>query len=210
MASESRRSAKSTGWTDRQWKAVRSPQRVHLLAALEAFGEATVSEVAELTGRTRQSIYPHLEAMARVGIVGTGTRLLHGRRIATFRFLPEVLAGHVDQATGRGLRAAVAVAAGALSDAQKRCRRWGEVSDGRPVDLSRNSLAVMSIRVSWLDDRLRARLNGHLRKAAAVLRQGCARRKGRRTCVLLYHFPDYTAAEARRALRPRQSHVDHR
>ncbi len=181
---------------------MRSPSRVHLLAALEALGEASVTEVAELTGRTRQSIYPHLTDMARAGIIGTRTRAGRGRAVTVFRFLPEVLAASVDQATGRGLREAADVSAGALNDAQLRCRRWGRVAGGRPVDLSRNHEAVMSIRVTWLDDALRARLNGLLRKVHRVLQAGCARRKGRRTCVLLYHFPDHTAAEARAALGP--------
>jgi len=173
---------------------------VHLLAALQALGEASVAEISELTGRSRQSMYPHLSSMARAGIVGTGSRTHLGRRVTVFRFLPERLAASVDQAKGRGIRAGADVSAGALKDAGLRCRRWGEVADGVRIDLARNPEAVTSIRVSWLDDRLRARLNRLLRKAAAVLQEGCARRKGRRTLVLMYHFPDYTPGEARRVL----------
>ena len=178
---------------------------MHLLAGLQAFGEATVAELAALTGRSRQSIYPHLATMARAGVIGVGTRVGAGRRIAVYRFLPEKLAACVDQSTGRGLRAGADVSAGALNDAQLRCRRWGLVADGEPVDLSANPEAFTSIRVTWLDDRLRARLNRLLRQAMAVLQQGCVRRAGRRTCVLLYHFPDFTAGEARAALARRKS-----
>ncbi len=205
MPAPSRAAPKKTGWTSRQWAAIRSPSRVHLLAALQALGEASVAEIAELTGRSRQSIYPHLASMARAGIVGTGLRMRLGREITVFRFLPEQLAASVDQASGRGLGAGADVSAGALKDAQLRCRRWGKVADGVRIDLARNPEAITSIRVSWLDDRLRARLNRLLRKASAVLQEGCARRKGRRTLVLMYHFPDYTAGEARKALAAKAS-----
>lgn len=180
---------------------MRSPQRVHLLAALEALGEASVAEVAMLTGRTRQSIYPHLSDMVRVGLIGKVFRMGRGRRIAKFKYLPEMLACSVDPRTGFGLRAAADVSARALHDAQLRCHRWGRVAEGRPIDLARNPEAATSIRVTWLDARLRLRLNRILRQASVVLQQGLRRRKGQRTCVLMYHFPDFTAAEARSALR---------
>lgn len=192
-------------WTDPQWRAVRSSSRVLLLAALEALGEASVAELAALTGRSRQSVYPHLAAMERAGVIGTSSRVVRGRKVALFRFLAERFASKVDQATGRGLREAADVSARALHDAQIRCRRWGAVMDGRPVELSRNPEAATGVRITWLDDRLRARLNVLLREVGAVLQEGCVRRKGRRTCVLLYHFPDFTAREARAALAGRAS-----
>jgi hypothetical protein len=178
---------------------------VHLLAALEALGEATATEVAELTGRTRPSVYPHLQDMARAGIIGTGQRTAGGRPATTFRFLPDVMASIVDTARGRGLREGAAVSAGALHDASLRCRRWGRVAEGTRIDLARNPEAITSVRITWLDDALRARLNALLRKVDTVLRAGCARREGRRTCVLLYHFPDLTLGEARTAIKARRT-----
>lgn len=192
------------------WLAIRSPPRVHLLAALQALGEATVPELAGITGRTRQSIYPHLADLARAGIIACSTRVHRGRSVVRFRYLPEVVAASVDERTGAGLRAAADVSGRALHDAQIRCRRWGMVADGRPVDLSRNPDVRTSVRITWLDDRLRARLNVLLREVGAVLQEGCVRRKGRRTCVLLYHFPDFTAREARAALAGRASSADAR
>ncbi|MFM7809379.1 MAG: hypothetical protein ACKPEA_15840, partial [Planctomycetota bacterium] len=88
-------------------------------------------------------------------------------------------------------------------DAQIRCHRWGKVRDGRPIDFSRNPEAWTSIRVTWLDDRARAQLNELFRKAGAVLTKGCRLRTGQRTCVLMFHFPDFTALEAKRELRDR-------
>ena len=182
---------------------MRSPHRVHLMVALEALGDASVADLAALTGRTRQSLYPHLSAMSRAGIIGTSTRSHRARAATRFQYLPGVLARSVDQSTGAGLRAGADVSAGALRDAQIRCRRWGAVADGQPIDLSRNPDARTAIRVTWLDAARRRRLNQLMRKAEELIRQGCVKRKGRRTCVLLYHFPDFTAGEARQAVKSR-------
>ena len=203
MASRIRTGTASSGWSAEQWRAVRSPHRVHLLAALQALGEATVAELAELTGRTRQSIYPHLAEMARVGIIGTGVSLNARREVVRFRYLPEMLARSVDASTGTGLRQGAEVSARALGDAQTRCRRWGKVADGQPIDFVGNPEAITDISITWLDDAMRLRMNKLLRQVQSILRQGCVRRKGQRTCVLLFHFPDFTAREARQALRTR-------
>jgi hypothetical protein len=176
---------------------MRSPQRVHVLAALEAIRQGTLAELAAVMGRTRQSLHPHLTAMAEAGIIGRTHRIDRGRSVAVFQFLPRKLQGSVRERTGEGVRQAAMVSARALVDAQLRCRRWGALDDRRPIDLTSNPEAYTSVRVTWLDDRSRARLNGLLRQVSSVLREGCIARKGRRTCVLIYHFPDYTASEAR-------------
>jgi hypothetical protein len=203
MASRVSAGAASGGWSMQQWRAVRSPHRVHLLAALEALGDASVAELAALTGRSRQSIYPHLAAMARMGIIGTSVSLNTHREVVRFRYLAEMLARSVDPATGTGLRQGADVSARALGDAQLRCRRWGMVADGKPIDFVRNPEAMTHIRITWLDEASRSRLNQLLRQVRSLLQQGCIRRKGQRTCVLLFHFPDFTAREARQALRSR-------
>lgn len=205
MAGAVRTKATRSSWTAEQWRSVRSPHCVHLLAALEALEEASVTELAALTGRTRQSIYPHLAGMARAGIVGTATGNGRGRQIVRYRYLPEVFARSVDQSTGRGVRAGADVSARALRDAMLRCHRWGKVADGRPIDFWRNPEAFTSVRVAWLDDRARAQLNRLFRRAGQVLTKACRRRMGQRTCVLMYHFPDYTAAEARRVIAARST-----
>jgi len=197
----------SRGWSSQQWRSVRSPHRVLLLAALQALGDASVAELAALTGRSRQSIYPHLSAMARVGVIGTTGGLRSQGAAVRFQYLPTVIGQSVDQGTGRGLRDGAEVSARALRDVQTRCRRWGQVADGRPIDFARNPDARTDIRITWLDDRMRQRLNRLFRQAEAVLHQGCVRRKGQRTCVLLFHFPDFTAREAREASRTRVARV---
>lgn len=176
---------------------------MQLLAALEALGDASVAELAALTGRTRQSIHPHLASMARVGIIARESRPGGPRKVVRFRYRPEVMSRIVDESTGYGVRIGADISARVLGDAQVRCRRWGAAADGRPIDFSRNPDARTAIRISWLDSKMRRRLNRLLKQAEELLRQGCVRRKGRRTYVLLYHFPDLTAAEARQAANSR-------
>ena len=74
MSPRPRAAPKRSSWTPEQWRVMRSPHRVHLIVALEALGDASVADLAALTGRTRQSLYPHLSAMARAGIIGKNTR----------------------------------------------------------------------------------------------------------------------------------------
>ncbi len=57
------------GWSDPQWRAVNSPHRMHLVSMLEALKKSTVAELAELTGRSQQSIYPHLKILVKAGLV---------------------------------------------------------------------------------------------------------------------------------------------
>lgn len=203
--SRSRPTATSRVWSERQWRALRSPQRVHLYAALEALREATVSEIAELTGRTRPSIYPHLRTMAGAGIIATGHRMQGGRRVATYKFLPDRMAASVDPRSGRGVGKAAAASSNALRETCRRLDRWGRLAEGHPIDLQRNPEAMTSIRMTWLDDRARSRVNQLLARVATILDAGCHARKGRRTCVLLVHFPDISALEARTARRTNDS-----
>lgn len=203
MSPRPRAAPKRSSWTPEQWRVMRSPHRVHLIVALEALGDASVADLAALTGRTRQSLYPHLSAMARAGIIGKNTRSHRAGAAIRFQYRPDLVARSVDQSTGSGLRAGADVSAGALRDAEIRCRRWGAVADGQPIDLSRNPDARTVIRVTWLDAARRRRLNQLMRKAQELIRQGCVKRKGRRTCVLMYHFPDFTAGEARQAMKSR-------
>lgn len=182
---------------------MRSPHRVHVLAALQALGEGTLADVAALTGRSRQSVHPHLRALAAAGIIGITAGARKGRDVTRYRFMPERMAACVNQATGFGIAQAADVSARALKDAQVRCRRWGTMADRQPINLANNPEAVTSVRTSWLDDARRRKFNDLLRQAMAVLQEGCTRRTGRRTFVLLYHFPDYTAHEVKQRRRMR-------
>jgi hypothetical protein len=55
----------------------------------------------------------------------------------------------------------------------------------------------MHSELTWLDDDRRRRVNDLMRQIMAVVQEGRAARGGRRTNVLLYHFPDVTLREAR-------------
>lgn len=50
-------------WSDAQWKAIMSPLRFELLIVGGSICPATAQDFAETTGRSRASIYPHLQAL---------------------------------------------------------------------------------------------------------------------------------------------------
>ena len=56
-------------WGNVQWRAMSSPLRFELEIVAGSICPATAQDFAEATGRTRASIYPHLQAMAGAGFL---------------------------------------------------------------------------------------------------------------------------------------------
>jgi len=50
-------------WSDAQWRALSSPLRFELVIVASSLCPATAQDFAEVTGRSRASIYPHLQAL---------------------------------------------------------------------------------------------------------------------------------------------------
>ncbi len=57
-----------------------SPIRVDVLNAACALGECSVAEIADRTGRTRTSLYPHIEQLVEAGLLIEGETRLAGKR----------------------------------------------------------------------------------------------------------------------------------
>ena len=51
-----------------------SPIRVEVLNAVCTLEECSVAEIAEFTGRSRTSLYPHIEQLVDAGLIGAGQR----------------------------------------------------------------------------------------------------------------------------------------
>jgi len=56
-------------WGNAQWRAMSSPLRFELELVAGSICPATAQDFAEATGRTRASIYPHLQAMVDAGFL---------------------------------------------------------------------------------------------------------------------------------------------
>ncbi len=75
-----------------QIAAISSPMRHLILWTMEAFGRMTVSDLAERLGRTPESIYYHMRALSRAGlIVEHEIRPTGGRPEAVYGLPAEVL-----------------------------------------------------------------------------------------------------------------------
>mgnify|MGYP003630059215 FL=1 len=57
-----------------------SPIRVEVLGAICAIGSCSVADIADHTGRTRTSLYPHIEQLLEAGLVLEGEVRLSGKR----------------------------------------------------------------------------------------------------------------------------------
>lgn len=59
----SARPANPLYWGDAQWRAIASPLRFELVIVASSICPATAQDFADVTGRSRASIYPHLQAL---------------------------------------------------------------------------------------------------------------------------------------------------
>tara|TARA_E500000318_G_scaffold85651_4_gene81921 strand:+ start:115603 stop:116193 length:591 start_codon:yes stop_codon:yes gene_type:complete len=57
-----------------------SPIRVEVLNAVCTLEECSVAEIAEFTGRSRTSLYPHIEQLVDAGLITEGEKRLAGKR----------------------------------------------------------------------------------------------------------------------------------
>lgn len=72
-------------WGNAQWRAMSSPLRFELELVAGSICPATAQDFAEATGRTRASIYPHLQAMVDAGfLVVAGHRPSARRPVAIY------------------------------------------------------------------------------------------------------------------------------
>ena len=85
-----------------------------------------------------------------------------------------------------------------LHDSCARLRRYGTTVDGLPVKSGDERERVTMSELTWLDDDRRRRLNKLSMEILQIIREGRAERSGRRTNVVVYHFPDVTLREARK------------
>jgi len=197
MSTTSSEPSPGHGWTPQQWLAVSSPHRIQLLALLDGLGEATVNELAELSGRTAQSLYPHLDALVNAGFLVMREPAETGKRSRIYARGPALSVAPVDPSTGNGNSNFADMGALVLHDASARLRRYGQTTEGVPNPSGFDAPHRLIAELTWLDDDRRRELNGLFTRIREVIQEGRVSRSGRRTNVLLYHFPDVTLREAK-------------
>lgn len=196
-----KRVARGLGSGPKALEAVASPARQELLSAL-GNGPATVTELAERLGRTRQALYYHVRQLAGAGLVREAGERGAGRdrervwALAVERVAVGARAGHrrdlatADRAVGamlrltaREVRAAIASGASARTGARRELLALRGKSRLEPQEL--------------------ARLNGQLEAIERLLVRAKARPAGRLYSLTIVLTPSREAATTVRRARGR-------
>lgn len=155
-----------------------SPVRVDVLGAINAIGLCSVADIAKYTGRSRTSLYPHIEQLLRVCLIIEGEVRLAGKRyeqmyepIARIVMTevrvddPENVAYH--QAKGKAL-------------ARLMARKYERsVADPQAVVHGSNRDTHTGFYAVWVNDESLKEMNDHIdaiRKLSAESRPGEGRR----------------------------------
>ena len=206
------------GWSDPQWRAVNSPHRMHLVRMLEALKKSTVAELAELTGRSQQSIYPHLKILVKAGLVRELQKPVHiaknGRKSSSktvpnlsasrstcfYEFNPASFQKAIESKNGVGLMRATHLTSILLHDLGLRCKRWGEANERAGMRVAIHNQNLMSTEITWLTNSHWKQFNKLAAQLMKLIRDARHNRKGQRMCIGLFQFPDVTVAELKHGL----------
>lgn len=164
---------------------------------MKGLKEATVQELAELSGRTPQSLYPHLDALVAAGFLAVREPNESGRRSRVYACGPMSHTSPWNPTTGDGSEGAATLATLMLRDACARLKRFGTASEGVPSQTGVDRAHAFVAHLTWLDDERRRKVNEHFDAIEQLVQEGRASRVGRRTNVLLLQFPDVTLREAK-------------
>ena len=206
------------GWSDLQWRAVNSPHRMHLVSMLEALKKSTVAELAELTGRSQQSIYPHLKILVKAGLVRELQKPVHiaknGRKSSSktvpklsasrstcfYEFNPASFQKAIESKNGVGLMRATHLTSILLHDLGLRCQRWGEANERAGMRVAIHNQNLMSTEITWFTNAHWKQFNKLAAQLMKLIRDARHNRKGQRMCIGLFQFPDVTVAELKHGL----------
>ena len=206
------------GWNYLLWHAVNSPHRMHLVSMLEALKKSTVAELAELTGRSQQSIYPHLKILVKAGLVRelqkpvhiakngrkslskTVPKLSASRSTCFYEFNPASFQKAIESKNGVGLMRATHLTSILLHDLGLRCKRWGEANERAGMRVAIHNQNLMSTEITWFTNSHWKQFNKLAAQLMKLIRDARHNRKGQRMCIGLFQFPDVTVAELKHSL----------
>ncbi len=186
---------------------------------LEALKKSTVAELAELTGRSQQSIYPHLKILVKAGLVRELREPVNGaksghknasksvanaptsRAACLYEFNPTLFRKAFNSKNGLGLMRATHITSILLHDLGLRCKRWGEANERAGMHHGIKIQNLMSTEITWFTSSHWKRFNKLSAQLMKLIRQARDNRKGQRMCIGLVQFPDVTVAELKQGLK---------
>ncbi|MGA1517315.1 MAG: winged helix-turn-helix domain-containing protein [Phycisphaerales bacterium] len=181
-------------WTDAQWESLLSPARVEILVLLEALREATAVELARGTGRSPDSLYPHLEALESCGLIAGRERTDEARVARAYSLTERAATSPVDTQRGAGMRRLGKAVEVNLRDAARRAIRYAEQAEGDPEIAG--GYAFIS-EIGWLDAKGQTRFRALLAELKALFRESREDRDGERFFVGVQFFRDVSLPEHR-------------
>jgi DNA-binding transcriptional ArsR family regulator len=177
-------------WTDLHWRAAASPARLQLLTAIEGLGSLTVLALAEATGRSAPSLYPHLEQLEHAGFVVSSEETVDGRKQRVYAPGPSMKLSPVDPRGAHGIARLARASKLLMDDASRRFSRWAATAEGQPIGSGYESRVHAVSHTTWLDDAQRAELNTLVEQMTKLLARARVERRGSLHTVVLAHFPD--------------------
>lgn len=161
-----------------KWAVLASPARSELVEALRTRGPCSVAEIAELTGRPADGLYPHLERLRRAGFVRELAPRKVGRHVQ--RLFDTTADDFQVDFKGSGGRAEndaiIAMAKVFLHAAQRAVQRSARAGRLRYSPEDRN--IAISYELSWLTPAAFARVRRHVRAIKAVMDRAKFQRQG--------------------------------
>jgi len=133
-----------------QLRALRSPVRPQLLRVLQRLGEATVSDLAQVLGRSAESLHYHVRALVRADFLEpVGERAGPGRAATVYRAVKRYVRIDPEQRSPAFLDAVGGLYGAALRRAERELTRGVRADHGRPLGEDRvTGLLQLEIRLT--------------------------------------------------------------
>jgi DNA-binding transcriptional ArsR family regulator len=155
----------------RQIRALRSPARQEIVDGLQALGPSSIAELGASLGRAPDSLYYHVRALERVGLIVESGARRSGARTELLYDTPGRLVLDYEPRTAAERRALVQLTRSVLRIAERDLNR--AIDEGRARYSQSGDRNAWCARVKgWLAPRELAALRKHLEAASRLLVRG--------------------------------------
>ena len=182
-----------------QLQAIRSPVRQEILDHIYANGPATIADIAALLSVSPESLYSHIQALARVGSLHRcDTRATGKRPAAVYDVVPRLQRVQYDLTDAKKTAACLDITRAIL---RLTARDWEAALAGDDVTVDGPLRNLWAGRLTaWLDDDEVADLNTHF-EAMVNLMRGSRPGPGKRLLAVTFASTPLQHREARRSSR---------
>ncbi len=182
----------------RQVRALRSPARQELVDALQAAGPCSIAALGELLGRAPDSLYYHVRALERVGLIVQRGKRRSGARDEALYDTPGRLILDFEPRSSAERRDLLALTRSVLRIAERDLRAAVESGTARYARGAERNAWCARVK-GWLTQAELAAVRQHLEAASQLLVQGRPRRGASLQSIAFALAPLTPVARARAA-----------